>query len=332
MNNINFLEEKFEFKYLKEDTKCINIGYGVDDNFMRGMMTSIVSFCMNNNRNFKFYIVTSNLSEDNKIKLKTIAEQYNINIYIYKIDTKTLKKLPVFIHLPISMYFRFVLPVLLKDISKLFYIDADIICLKNAENLFDVNLNENIIAAVPDQDDKRSNTLKLENHIYFNSGMLVIDIKKWNELDFLKKAIDLLIENPKIFKFPDQDVLNIIFTNKVKYLDVIFNCFVDYRNCRRKINNKDIVLLHFSALPKPWNIAWPISKIVNAFNEKIYFYYEEKTPWKGVPLYKPKSYKEIGTYVKALHHNHEYIRAFIWLIRYILIRLKYNIGKNNNYE
>ena len=32
MNNINFLEEKFEFKYLKEDTKCINIGYGVDDN------------------------------------------------------------------------------------------------------------------------------------------------------------------------------------------------------------------------------------------------------------------------------------------------------------
>ena len=322
MEKVEFLRGKVRYEYLRNQEKIINIGYGVDNNFVRGMMTSIISFCLNNDRNFRFHIITDSLSESNKIKLKNMAKQYQFDVVIYEIDLEILNILPVFVHLPVSMYFRFILPILLKNIDKLFYIDADIICLKEASKLFDIDLNKNTIAAVPDQDDKRCKILGLENHIYFNSGMLIINIKKWNEIDFLRKAVALLVKNPKIFKFPDQDVLNIILTNKVKYLDTIFNCFVDYRNCREKINNEDIVLLHFSALPKPWNKAWNISKVANNFNRELYSYYEGKTPWKNEPLYKPKTYKEISVYTKALFYNYQISKACFWLIKYIYIRLK----------
>lgn len=322
-------KRKIEYKFLNKKGKIVNIGYGVDNNFMRGMMTSMVSFCLNNKDvAFNFHIITDGISEENKNKLNKIARQYEVNINIYVIDINIFKQLPVFVHLPISMYFRFMLPILLKNVNKLFYVDADIICIKRANNLFDINLEENIIGAVPDQNDERNNILGLKNHIYFNSGMLVINVDKWNKMNFLEEATKLLINNPKVFKFPDQDVLNIILTGKVKYLDTKFNCFVDYRNCRKPIKNEDIVLLHFSALPKPWNIAWNICKIANDFNRNLYAYYEQKTPWKDIPLYKPKTYKEIAAYVKALYNNHEYVKVFIWLMKYFVIKKKFIIKGN----
>lgn len=326
MNNILLKKEKYKFSNSKDF--FVHIGYGVDNNFMRGMMTSIVSFCINNEKiEFYFHIITDNISEENKNKLKKIAEQYKININIYIIDTNVFKKFPVFTHLPISMYFRFMLPMLLIDVNKLFYIDADIICIKKANNLFEIDLGEYIIGAVPNQNDERSNILGLKNHIYFNSGMLIINIKEWNKIKFLEKATNLVSLNPKLFKLPDQDILNKILKNKVKYLDTIFNCFVDYRNCRKSIRNENIILLHFSALPKPWNVAWPISKISNDFNRNLYAYYEDKTPWKNMPLEEPKTYKEISSYIKALYNNRKYLKVFIWLLKYILVRVKYQLKK-----
>ena len=320
------LKNKIEYKFLNTNTNIINMGYGVDNNFMRGMMTSIVSFCINNiDIAFNFHIITYDLSSENKLRLKDIAQKYNINIYIYIIDVNIFKKLPVYVHLPISMYFRFALPALLVDIDKLFYIDSDIICLKKADELFNINMDEKIIAAVPSrkENDFRNKNLNLDNkHMYFNSGMLVIDIKKWNEFDFLDKATKLLMDKSKKFLLPDQDVLNILFTKKVKYLSIIFNCFVDYRNCIDKVKNEDIILLHYSALPKPWNIAWSISKVANDFNRNLYAYYESKTPWRNVPLYEPRSYKEIAAYVRALYNNRKYFRCFMWLIKYILVKIK----------
>lgn len=324
----NILLKKVEYKYAISTSFFVHIGYGVDNNFMRGMMTSIVSFCLNNEKiNFCFHIITNNISEKNKIRLKQIAKQYKINISIYIIDINTFKNFPVFVHLPISMYFRFILPILLTNVNKLFYIDADIICIKKANDLFNINLEENIIGAIPDQNDERNDILGLKNHVYFNSGMLVINVNKWNEIKFLEIATKLVMNNYKLFKFPDQDILNIILSHKVKYLDTIFNCFVDYRNCRTSIKNEDIVLLHFSALPKPWNIAWSISKVSNKFNRNLYAYYEEKTPWKNIPLSKPKTYKEISAYIKGLYNNKKYLKLFIWLLKYILVRVEYQLKK-----
>lgn len=320
----NMLLKVIKYDYLNLKKDVIHIGYGVDDNFMRGMMTSIVSFCLMNNKNFVFHIITYNISEANKLRLEEIAKKYKVVINVYIIDAKQFENLPVFVHLPMSMYFRFMLPILLKDVNKLIYIDADIICIKEASELFNVDLNNDIIAAVPDQNDERNSILGLnKEHIYFNSGMLVINISKWNEINFLDKAVELLKTKPEIFKFPDQDVLNIILTHKVKYLNTKFNCFVDYRNCRKPMKNEDIVLLHFSALPKPWNIAWNICKIANDFNRNLYAYYENKSPWKNIPLYEPKSYKEIAAYVKALYNNKKYIKAFIWLVKYFRVKNKF---------
>ena len=100
------------------------------------------------------------------------------------------------------------------NVDKLYYIDADIICLKDADSFFCINLEDNIIAAVPDSEkmnNKRNKALNLGQHIYFNAGILIIDIEKWNNNKISDKILTVINKYKNIIKYEDQDALNIKF-------------------------------------------------------------------------------------------------------------------------
>ena len=313
----NLINQKLYYNFSKQNNTFINIGYGIDNNYARCCATSITSFCLNNpTKNFNFHIMAKDLSTTNKKQFEQLAQLYSINIYIYEINIDTLAKLPTQTHLPIATYFRFILPLILDNVDKLFYIDADIICLQNADNFFNINLNDNIIGAVPDlpwMNAKRNKALNLRNHIYFNAGMLIINIAKWNNFNTFAKILQAIQNEPQKFRYLDQDALNLILTNHIQYLDTKFNC-IDINSTEQK----NIILLHFAAHPKPWNIAFSISKICNEFNKNLYQYYENKTPWKNLPLEQPKNYKEMKIYAKALKYNKQYIKSLYWTLKYFL--------------
>ena len=313
----NLINQKLYYNFSKQNNTFINIGYGIDNNYARCCATSITSFCLNNpTKNFNFHIMAKDLSTTNKKQFEQLAQLYSINIYIYEINIDTLAKLPTQTHLPIATYFRFILPLILDNVDKLFYIDAHIICLQNADNFFNINLNDNIIGAVPDlpwMNAKRNKALNLRNHIYFNAGMLIINIAKWNNFNTFAKVLQAIQNEPQKFRYLDQDALNLILTNHIQYLDTKFNC-IDINSTEQK----NIILLHFAAHPKPWNIAFSISKICNEFNKNLYQYYENKTPWKNLPLEQPKNYKEMKIYAKALKYNKQYIKSLYWTLKYFL--------------
>lgn len=313
----NLINQKLYYNFSKQNNTFINIGYGIDNNYARCCATSITSFCLNNpTKNFNFHIMAKDLSTTNKKQFEQLAQLYSINIYIYEINIDTLAKLPTQTHLPIATYFRFILPLILDNVDKLFYIDADIICLQNADDFFNINLNDNIIGAVPDlpwMNAKRNKALNLRNHIYFNAGMLIINIAKWNNFNTFAKVLQTIQNEPQKFRYLDQDALNLILTNHIQYLDTKFNC-IDINSTEQK----NIILLHFAAHPKPWNIAFSISKICNEFNKNLYQYYENKTPWKNLPLEQPKNYKEMKIYAKALKYNKQYIKSLYWTLKYFL--------------
>lgn len=316
----NLINQKLYYNFSKQNNTFINIGYGIDNNYARCCATSITSFCLNNpTKNFNFHIMAKDLSTTNKKQFEQLAQLYSINIYIYEINIDTLAKLPTQTHLPIATYFRFILPLILDNVDKLFYIDADIICLQNADDFFSINLKDNIIGAVPDlpwMNTKRNKALNLQNHIYFNAGMLIINITKWNKFNTFTKVLQAIQNEPQKFRYLDQDALNLILTNHIQYLDTKFNC-IDINSTEQK----NIILLHFAAHPKPWNIAFSISKICNEFNKNLYQYYENKTPWKNLPLEQPKNYKEMKIYAKALKYNKQYIKSLYWTLKYFLNKL-----------
>lgn len=301
MYNIDkIIKNKINYDYLIEKNNCRHISYGIDNNYARCMATSIASICINNKEyNFIFHIVGCNLSDITKRKIELLAKQYCIEINIYEIDSDFFKNLPIRDHIPVSTYFRLILPLLLKNVDILYYIDADIVCLKNANEFFEINLENNIIGAIPDLGktaNKRITALDLKKHIYFNAGVLIINVKKWNAFDVLEKCLDKLNENPKKFLYQDQDALNLILTQKIKYLDKKFNCMYLY-----DMEFSDIILLHFVSQPKPWNKMWNLNLMNNDFTKNIYSFYENQTEWRDEPLLNKNTVKNIFRwYVKKI--------------------------------
>ncbi|SHJ53712.1 glycosyltransferase family 8 protein [Propionispora hippei] len=293
----------------------IHIGYGIDNNYVRCMGASIASICHNNqDSHIIVHVLASGLTNDSTKKLEQLACDFNVNIHVYTIDQTVFAQLPVQVHFPASIYYRFILPAIL-EVPKVLYLDADIICLRNIQALFAMDLADHIAAAVPDVEPlatKRNTVLGLANHTYFNSGVLLLVRNHWNNYQVANKALTLLAQEPQKFRYPDQDVLNVVLSGKITYLGQEWN-----RINTPYIADDGIRFLHFAAHPKPWSIAWALSDLCNDFTRNIYSMYEGLSPWKNCPPTRPQNYREMRNYARCLLKTGDYLAGLYWYGKYI---------------
>ncbi|EAK0118125.1 hypothetical protein FBM80_08280, partial [Campylobacter coli] len=136
----------------------------------------------------------------------------------------------------IATYYRFFIPDLFFEFDKVVYCDCDAVFLDDVAKLYNINLEDKILAAVKDieiqrthllKDNKRAmdyitylkNTLKLKNSKdYFQAGFLIFNIQRCLEFKLLKQCIRTLnkVKNPL---YQDQDILNKVVEGNVKFLD-----------------------------------------------------------------------------------------------------------------
>jgi lipopolysaccharide biosynthesis glycosyltransferase len=194
------------------------------------------------------------------------------------------------------MYSRFLIPLLKSEIDKAIYLDSDLIVLKDIKKLYSIDLENKPIGAVP-------HFLKYKKNPYFNSGVLLIDCKKWRQERYIDKLLELG-KNYKNGAFPDQDILNDCFKNNYKILDNQFNLLnVDVHwRCSivrhpflvLKLKNKCIVR-HYCGKHKPWNVIK-----INSWKFKEWWRYCKMTPCYGVVKQK---YKENNKNIIKLIRN-----------------------------
>ncbi len=133
--------------------------------------------------------------------------------------------------------YRLLIPKIIPpEIEKIIYLDSDIFLTTDIAELWNVELGEKILAAVPvcieDPEMPKTfypveeNLVKSED--YFNAGMLSVNLKAFREFDDKMKEIGLHIAE----KFPrpqfDQDILNCLFAADYLKLPVNFNRLVMY--------------------------------------------------------------------------------------------------------
>ncbi|WP_443935744.1 glycosyltransferase family 8 protein, partial [Phascolarctobacterium faecium] len=124
-------------------------------------------------------------------------------------------------------YFRLYMTKVLKKITRYFlYLDADLMCINSMEAFKKIDLEGKVLAAVsdlPEAVQTRSDFLGLKSGKYFNSGVLWIDTKKWEENSITEKAFSYQGRDPKSFTCHDQDVLNLVMDGDIKFIDEKFN-------------------------------------------------------------------------------------------------------------
>ena len=304
MSNFNdFVIETYLLSNHQETFKPdLNIAFAIDKNYLKPCGITLYSITKNNpDLHIDFHIFTTFF--DPKGYQDILEKNKNIRIHVYILNTQFYDNLQINGHFTTAIYYRLSIASILKDkLEKFWYLDADILCVDSMKDMLSINIENHILAAVQDKCMKPEyiESIGLNgNNPYFNSGVLFINVKAWNDFQVFEKFNQLI--SKRDYKFPDQDVLNILLENKVKFIDQKFNFFT-----QESINP---VLIHFVSSPKPWSVAAPHSA------RYLEYYYQ--SPWKDQPLDTPKNSKEAKKYAKILWGKSAYFKSIKWYFIYM---------------
>jgi lipopolysaccharide biosynthesis glycosyltransferase len=292
-----------------------------DDDYALPAGVNIHSIIKNNaDKALHFHLFMQNVSDANKSKIAQLVSdlvsltEYDINDKL-QIHTNNTK------YFPVSACLRIIAPLIIsKDINKLLYVDSDTLCLGSLEQLFNTNLTDQVVAAVPDVENTQKSQCKkfeIEYGNYFNSGVILYNIENWNQLDVTNKALNLLNEGVA-YKFPDQDVLNLLLKDKVYYLPRKYNNITVLTvegNEDLKVSD-NAIFIHYVSGSKPW---------FRLYLTPVYQQYINGSPWRDTSLLlaNNKSPSTTRRYAKILSNEGKYWRAFLYYTLY----LKHKIWK-----
>lgn len=303
-----------------EDTSSLHFAFGIDANFTIGTGVLIYSILQHNNNNMVFHIFTDSIYPEDISRFKELTYKVtNISIVIYYVNSNNFSNLPIFFTWSQAMYYRFIISKLLYNITdNVLYLDSDILCLNSFENLFYQNFSPNIAGVVSDHDSMLNYAQKafnLNSNYYFNSGFLIINLTNWEKNNISDKAISLLL-NKNNFKYYDQDVLNLLLANKTLLLEKKYNTIYHLADMNTPISN-DTIFLHYSGSVKPWQ-AWGQYH----FLTPLWLKYKNNSPWKDVPIFQPKTYKQAKFMTRMSYRNKKFIKSIYWYIKYSFWKIK----------
>jgi lipopolysaccharide biosynthesis glycosyltransferase len=258
----------------------ISLFVSSDEKYAPFVASLIASVCGNTTSFIDFYILSDAISEQNKKKIYTLQQQFNCcRIEFINLDMRVFSefesggKYGENNYITLSTYARYLIPELKPDIDRAIFLDPDIIVLRDIKLLWDENLDNYALGAIPKVGIKtrlylaERKTLQLsDQHAYFNAGVLLMDCAKWRENDITPKLFetDKQIRNVKLFK--SQEPLNKYFDNNYKRLDCKYNFLTDNYDVNREIElfanlpedylrqqESEMVIRHFNGrFGKPW--------------------------------------------------------------------------------
>lgn len=245
-----------------ENKNVIPIFFAVDDGYIPFLAVSLQSL-IENSKKENFYLIKilyTNISEENQKKIQKFEQEnvsiefVDLNYYIEKIKDKLYTR----DYYSKTTYFRLFIPNLYPQYTKALYLDSDIVVLEDVADLYNTNMENNLVAAAPDdviqtievfQEYAEKVVGVADYRNYFNAGVLLMNLDELRKFDFQEKFIYSL-DKIKFSVAQDQDYLNRLCKGRVKIVDSNWNRMPI---AREKENQGDIKLIHYNLAYKPWH-------------------------------------------------------------------------------
>lgn len=260
--------------------------FASDEKFIPGLFVALYSISVNSlAEKIKIFIIDGGISLKNKKIIQSFFANSNLSIEIIDIDRALFDNFLISKRINSVSYYRLEIPQLLSPaIEKAIYLDCDIVVEGDICDLWDTKLGEKFLLAVPEMDPdslyvSSPNGLALykelqipSKQLYFNAGVLLLNLSLWRQNSISSKIYKYLIEYKKFVRYHDQDGMNAILWN------------------------------NWGTLPPEWNVMSSVySQVTNieiglsenefykAFTDpKIIHYYDAEKPWHKDCLHQKK--------------------------------------------
>lgn len=207
---------------------------------------------------------------------------------------------------PLTIYLRLFIPSFIPpNVEKILYLDVDMVVRRNIACLFDTNLTGKILGAVQDPriltfDNSWGGVKNFadlgipgDTH-YFNSGLLLMDAKKWRDERIAERTVECINTNQKYVNYPDQYGLNVVLANQWVELNPRWNHFACY-------DIEDPYLIHYIGRKPIYKTYDNVPTYLNIFNK-----YLAQTAWAN---HKPIS--ESARYIKKIGNILQKVKKMI---------------------
>ena len=212
-----------------------------------------------------FHLCHEHLADDHRVVLESISSEFGAKLFHYDLtENENLTELSRILRTnsrwPRIVYARLILDrIVAKDISRILYLDSDVLVLEDLVPLYNTDLGVNALAAVQDIQhihQRLGRDLRAKRHQpgqgvqYFNSGVLLIDLKALANADILAFSRQLASRMDVSRLFFDQELANIVFARAWKRLDWRYNVMAPM------LAHEALgpAIVHFTEGPAPWRM------------------------------------------------------------------------------
>lgn len=277
---------------LKFEKRVVPLFFAVDDRYIPYLAVALRSIMDNASDKYfyKAYVLVDEVSDDSRKEIVNMCED-NFSAEFVCVKDR-LRKLGHRLHLrdyyTKATYYRFFIPEMFPGYDKGIYLDCDIAVTGDIAALYETKLGRNLVGAITDEvvtdipvfADYSEKFLGIERDKYFNAGILVMNLREMRRIRIEERLGELM--NMHTFTVAqDQDYLNVICYDRVKYLDRGWN------KTPFPYSDKSSIpyIAHYKMDFKPWHYDGVVY-------EEVFWKYAEKTAYYDVLVSEKENYSD----------------------------------------
>lgn len=323
----------------------LNILYTTDSNYSQHAAASIYSLLSHNEEfeKINIYIIDDNISSECKNKFDILVKEFDNAQIIFYPFSSLKKRIPQNDKTGFAQvgYARlFISQICDKD--RILYIDCDTIINSSLKKLWEYDLGGKVLGGVQDNPALFALTEvgMTRKHRYINSGVLLIDLKRWKEFNVEEKILEMIKKHNGFVMHHDQGIINGVLKDNIKILPPKFNTMSQFFDTKAKQIKKlydmecyytqaqldeaikNPVIIHY--ITKFYNRPW--FKSCTHPLKSLYIENLEKTPFE-VKLFDGELKKNVK--LRKFVFNHFPFFVYALFERILNIKRKKNLNKKH---
>lgn len=311
------------------EKKVVPIVFATDDGYAPYLGVALHSLIVHASSEYIYEvcIFCTYVSEEHKKRMLAM-ETEQVRIQFLQIDKSTLEadSFSSCNHLTVEATYRFLIAEVLPQYHKVLYLDCDIVILSDVAELYEFDVSDCVlgVAALPVEHEWANlsgKRLNIPTEALFNSGVLLLNTKKFVSENIKEKSMRLLQEDwsrdERIFLLQDQDALCVVCQGQTKRFPTVWNFEWDQEfetkkkartsskeeECLYEETKNNAKIVHYITDKKPWNSPeLPLAGLFWKYARETVFY-EEILIKEARPKKRPKhhifpwKYVDIGSEV-----------------------------------
>lgn len=258
----------------------IHIVMPLDANYIRGTVAAVFSILRHATcpENVSFHFLTIRVEPEILSLIKSTFPYLNFKIYRFdsnRVRGKISKSVRQALDQPLNYARIYLSDILPKEVSRVIYLDSDVIVVDDISKLWSVDLEDKVLAA-PEyclanfttyftdafwSDVNLTKTFSGRGRrrpCYFNTGVMIVDVENWRRGGYTKKVEKWMTiqKQRRIYHLGSLPPILLVFAGNIKEVEHRWNQHGiggdNFEGKCRRLHPGAISLLHWSGKGKPW--------------------------------------------------------------------------------